>query len=317
MDPNVSSVVVLVGLAVGVDYSLFYLRREREERRAGRTAIGLAAGRGGDLGPGGARLRPDRDRGDGRDAAQRRPDLHLVRGRDDDGRRGGDVRLADGAAGGALEARRPGRKGPDPVPRRACASGVDGRSIWAGDDRPRHAPPGRRHGRLGGRAGRPGGPGARHAHQVVSGADDLPRDIPVVQTYDRVTAAFPGEARGRDGRGRGRRRQLAAGRRGDRRPARGGRSRPGRRRCGQRSKRSADGTVAAIDSPDGRQRQRRRRDAGDGAGPRASSSRRPSPESPARASTSPATPPSRRTSTICWPSACRSSSPSSSGWRSC
>ena len=38
MDPNVSSVVVLVGLAVGVDYSLFYMRREREERRAGRSA---------------------------------------------------------------------------------------------------------------------------------------------------------------------------------------------------------------------------------------------------------------------------------------
>jgi RND superfamily putative drug exporter len=32
MDPNVSSVVLLVGLAVGVDYSLFYLKREREER---------------------------------------------------------------------------------------------------------------------------------------------------------------------------------------------------------------------------------------------------------------------------------------------
>ncbi len=31
-----ASVVVLVGLAVGVDYSLFYIRREREERRAGR-----------------------------------------------------------------------------------------------------------------------------------------------------------------------------------------------------------------------------------------------------------------------------------------
>jgi uncharacterized membrane protein YdfJ with MMPL/SSD domain len=38
MDPNVTSVVVLVGLAVGVDYSLFYLRREREERRSGRSA---------------------------------------------------------------------------------------------------------------------------------------------------------------------------------------------------------------------------------------------------------------------------------------
>jgi uncharacterized membrane protein YdfJ with MMPL/SSD domain len=34
---NLSSVVVLVGLAVGVDYSLFYIRREREERRAGKS----------------------------------------------------------------------------------------------------------------------------------------------------------------------------------------------------------------------------------------------------------------------------------------
>jgi uncharacterized membrane protein YdfJ with MMPL/SSD domain len=35
MDETVSSVVLLVGLAVGVDYTLFYLRREREEKRAG------------------------------------------------------------------------------------------------------------------------------------------------------------------------------------------------------------------------------------------------------------------------------------------
>ena len=43
---NLSSVVVLVGLAVGVDYSLFYIRREREERRAGRdpeAALAAAA----------------------------------------------------------------------------------------------------------------------------------------------------------------------------------------------------------------------------------------------------------------------------------
>ena len=32
------SVILLIGLAVGVDYSLFYLRREREERAAGRSA---------------------------------------------------------------------------------------------------------------------------------------------------------------------------------------------------------------------------------------------------------------------------------------
>src|SRR5437588_686953 len=38
MDQNVAAVVLLIGLAVGVDYSLFYLKREREERAAGRSA---------------------------------------------------------------------------------------------------------------------------------------------------------------------------------------------------------------------------------------------------------------------------------------
>src|SRR5262245_23250315 len=37
VDDNVSAVVLLIGLAVGVDYSLFYLKREREERAAGRS----------------------------------------------------------------------------------------------------------------------------------------------------------------------------------------------------------------------------------------------------------------------------------------
>src|SRR5580765_8015958 len=37
MDQNVSAVILLVGLAVGVDYSLFYVKREREERAAGRS----------------------------------------------------------------------------------------------------------------------------------------------------------------------------------------------------------------------------------------------------------------------------------------
>ncbi len=38
MDQNVAAVVLLIGLAVGVDYSLFYLKREREERAAGKSA---------------------------------------------------------------------------------------------------------------------------------------------------------------------------------------------------------------------------------------------------------------------------------------
>ncbi len=38
MDANVNAVILLIGLAVGVDYALFYLKREREERAAGRSA---------------------------------------------------------------------------------------------------------------------------------------------------------------------------------------------------------------------------------------------------------------------------------------
>jgi RND superfamily putative drug exporter len=37
VDEAVSSVVLLIGLAVGIDYSLFYIRREREERVGGRS----------------------------------------------------------------------------------------------------------------------------------------------------------------------------------------------------------------------------------------------------------------------------------------
>jgi uncharacterized membrane protein YdfJ with MMPL/SSD domain len=37
MDQSVSEVILLIGLAVGVDYTLFYLKREREERAAGRA----------------------------------------------------------------------------------------------------------------------------------------------------------------------------------------------------------------------------------------------------------------------------------------
>ena len=36
-DKSIMEVILLIGLAVGVDYSLFYMRREREERKAGRS----------------------------------------------------------------------------------------------------------------------------------------------------------------------------------------------------------------------------------------------------------------------------------------
>jgi len=46
VDEAASSVILLIGLAVGVDYTMFYLRREREERAAGRSpeaALDVAA----------------------------------------------------------------------------------------------------------------------------------------------------------------------------------------------------------------------------------------------------------------------------------
>jgi RND superfamily putative drug exporter len=38
-EPTVTSMIVLIGMAVGVDYSLFYVKRERAERAAGRTTL--------------------------------------------------------------------------------------------------------------------------------------------------------------------------------------------------------------------------------------------------------------------------------------
>jgi len=48
MDQSVSEVVLLIGLAVGVDYALFYLKREREERAGRPRASGRARGCGRD-----------------------------------------------------------------------------------------------------------------------------------------------------------------------------------------------------------------------------------------------------------------------------
>ena len=76
-----------------------------------------------DVRPLGAHLRADRDDRDGRDVPDRRPDLRVVRRRDDPRRRHRHARLADRAAGPAVEARRRGRPGPGsarqpPAPRR-------------------------------------------------------------------------------------------------------------------------------------------------------------------------------------------------------
>ena len=65
------SVILLIGMAVGVDYSLFYLRREREERARGLVARGGVAEGRRHLRARGLHLGPDRADRDGGDAVHR------------------------------------------------------------------------------------------------------------------------------------------------------------------------------------------------------------------------------------------------------
>ena len=112
---NIEALILLIGLAVGVDYSLFYMRREREERAAGRStrdALEVAAATSGRavmisgltviIAMAGMFITGDATFISFAVATVTR-------------RRRRDVRDAGGAAGGARLARRPGREGPDPV----------------------------------------------------------------------------------------------------------------------------------------------------------------------------------------------------------
>ena len=76
---SVGALVLLIGLAVGVDYSMFYLKREREERAAGRSegaALEAAAATSGHSVLVSGR---HRHRGDVGHAADSGRDLRLVR----------------------------------------------------------------------------------------------------------------------------------------------------------------------------------------------------------------------------------------------
>ncbi|HEX6206347.1 MAG TPA: MMPL family transporter [Solirubrobacterales bacterium] len=194
MDQNVASVVVLVGLAVGVDYSLFYMRREREERRAGRSATAALEA-----------------------AAATSGRAVLVSGL-----------TVIAAMAGMLFSGSPtftsfavGTMTVVAVAMFASISVLPAVLSKLGDKVERGRVPflARLRKR---RAGRSAWAGvvervmrrpalslavsaaflvalaipALSMQTVVSGAEDLPRDIPVVQTYDRITEAFPGEAAG-------------------------------------------------------------------------------------------------------------------------
>ena len=176
-------------MAVGVDYSLFYLRREREERTAGRDtreALRIAAATSGRaivvsgltvmIALAGLFLT-------GYDVFTGSRARHDRRGR----RRG--ARLAHRAARAAVLARAVGRPGPDPVPRPPA----DRRPPVPGLGRP--GAPGGRAARWRG-AARPRSrcsrwPRPRPGMRLGSPAIDLPASSPVLQTVDRISQAFP------------------------------------------------------------------------------------------------------------------------------
>ncbi|HEX6601195.1 MAG TPA: MMPL family transporter, partial [Solirubrobacterales bacterium] len=194
MDENVASVVVLVGLAVGVDYSLFYMRREREERRAGRSqsaALEAAAATAGRAvlvsgltviaAMGGMLLSGDPTFTSFAVGTMTVVAVAMFASISvlpavlsklgDKVERGRVPFLA------RLRQRRAGRSAWAVVVERVMRRPALSLALSAGFLVALAIP-------------------ALSMQTVVSGAEDLPRDIPVVQTYDRITAAFPGEAAG-------------------------------------------------------------------------------------------------------------------------
>ena len=152
--------------ACGRSRLLPVLRPPRTRRAAQRQERdGRPRGRRGDIRPGRAHLRRDRDDRDGRHVPLRRQDVHVLRDRHDDGRRRRDDRLADRPARDAVVARRPRRQGARPVPR---PQAVQPRGPVLGrDPRRRPPPPARLGDRRRGRPRRAGAPGAEAAHDAV------------------------------------------------------------------------------------------------------------------------------------------------------
>ena len=191
MAMEVPAIVLLIGLAVGVDYSMFYLRRVREERAAGRSTTACDRGGRCHLRPLGADLGPDRDGGHGRHVPHRRQDVRLVRRCDDHGRRDRGARLADRPAGAALEARRPGRPGRFPflggagtVARGRFWDAIINRVLKRPGSR-QSSPPA---------SCSPSPPPALSLHMVKPGPDTFPQSIPMVKAY-RQACSRPSPAR--------------------------------------------------------------------------------------------------------------------------
>ena len=220
VDDAITSVILLIGLAVGVDYSLFYLRREREERgRGAERADGARRSAAATSGRAVLVSGADRDDRHGRHVPDRQPDVHrrsatgtmiVVGDR--------DARLAHRAAGAAVVLGDRVDRGRVPFLRRLRRPSGGRAARLAAAARPRPAPSGRLR-RLAARASSSRWPCPRSACTLVDpGIDSLPRDC-----RDADLRPHPGRLprRPHPGRGRrpGRRRAAPAVTAGDRRAA--------------------------------------------------------------------------------------------------
>ena len=124
-----------MGLALGIDYSLFVVSRYREERGHGRSGARRDRGLGRDREPRGALQRHGLRRRDVRDAARAELDHAQPRGRGDPGRDRLRDRGAHAPACRARAARRPRERAPHPDRRPALARGVEPRGPLLGRDR--------------------------------------------------------------------------------------------------------------------------------------------------------------------------------------
>ena len=111
----ITNMVFMIGLAVGIDYSLFIVARYREERGAGRAQAEAIARAGGTAGAGGAVQRDRRRAGADRDGAGPGDDVYLVGHGGDRGGVGVGSGVADSAAGGAEFVGRPGERPAGPA----------------------------------------------------------------------------------------------------------------------------------------------------------------------------------------------------------
>ena len=191
MDEMISSIILLIGLAVGVDYTLFYLRREREEKAKGAgklEAVHIAAATSGRavlvsgftviVAMAGMLLAGDRTFTSLGIGAIMVVAVAMI----------GSVTVVPAllaALGDKVD------KGRIPFLHRLRRADGESRMWNAILDRVLRRPAAlgrRRHGP----AARARRSPAFTMHTVQTGTDDLPRNLEVMQVYDRMQAAFPG-----------------------------------------------------------------------------------------------------------------------------